>query len=86
MEILVQRKKLVQETKIPGKMVNLDGPFSPEKFGPDLEQRSEYEYDVYRNCCLRKGYGSALKVVSSIREPRYVTRKETQSPEVAGFP
>ena len=39
-----------------------------------------------RDCCLRKVYGSMLKVVSSIREPRYVTRKEKQSPDVAGFP
>ena len=27
-----------------------------------------------------------LKVVSSVREPRYVARKEKQSPKVAGFP
>jgi len=29
--------------------------------------------------------GLALKVASSIREPRCVTRNEKQSPEVAGF-
>ena len=33
-----------------------------------------------------KEYGSVLKVVSTIREPRYVTRKEKQSSEVAAFP
>ena len=33
-----------------------------------------------------EGYGSAPEVVGSIREPRYVTRQEKQSPEVAGFP
>ena len=33
----------------------------------------------------RKDMGSVLKVVTSIREPRHVTRKEKQSPEVPGF-
>jgi len=33
-----------------------------------------------------KEYGSVLKVVSSIREPRCTTRKEKQFAEVAGFP
>jgi len=78
-------KKLVRETKIPGIMV------CPDHFplknlvrtwnnGPSTIMMFDHDY------CLWKGYGSALEVVSSIREPRYVTRKEKQSPEVAGFP
>ena len=68
-------KKVVLGTKLSGKMVSL-----VQTWNNGTSTMFDY------GCRLWKGYGSALKVVSSIREPRYVTRKERQLPEVASFP
>jgi len=84
-EILVRRKKLVRGTKIPGIMVRPDH-FPLKNLVRTWNNSLSTSTMFDRNCRLWKGYGSALQVVSSIRQPRYVTTKKKKSPEVVGFP